>query len=267
MRSPTHPHAVVAAQDTLSRLGIDAPHSIDVELIAAHHNICLHYRPMSQQEGHLLRAKNSLIVIDERARRSEKWRFVVAHELGHYVLHEAYDQLLACTDADARRGYATSPLEQEANTFACELLMPTSMFTPLCDDFGSEPMPTLEHLSALAQTFGTSLTATALRFAALTHTPCAVVYAQAGRIAWIRKTSAFALPLRPHVSLHRDSYARALRAGERLPREPLPIDACVWSKSRRHGRSLLLFEDSIHMKEYDATLTLLWHDDTPDVHA
>lgn len=267
MRSSHQARAAAAAQDMLSKLGICAPHHIDVELIAAHHDICLHYRPMTQQDGHLLRAKRSLIVIDERARRSHKWRFVVAHELGHYVLHAAHDQLLACTDADARRGYATSPLEQEANAFASELLMPTSMFGPMCDAFGAEVMPTMEHLSTLAQTFGTSLTATALRFSALTRSASAIVYAQSGRIAWVRASPAFELPLRAHVQLQRGSYARALRDGQRLPREPLPVEASAWSRSARARRCPLLFEDSIHMKEYDATLTLLWHERDRQVRA
>ena len=77
-----------AASRLLDELHIRHPHEIDAELIAAHQNLFVRYRPLVHEAGHLLRTgKVGLIVIAESARRSEHWRWVIAHELGHFLRH------------------------------------------------------------------------------------------------------------------------------------------------------------------------------------
>lgn len=89
--------AILSAKNLLSSLNIRHPDEIEIDLIAAHCGASVTYRHLSHEEGHLLRAPDTgLIVVDERARRSEKWRFVIAHELGHFICHRNLDQLQMC---------------------------------------------------------------------------------------------------------------------------------------------------------------------------
>lgn len=264
--SKPHSRASAKALELIETLQIDSPELIDVELIAAHHDIFVRYRPLTGQEGHLLRAKSrALIVVNEAAKHSDKWRFVIAHELGHFFLHPEHDQLPICTQQDLAAWYYTSGLEREANDFAAELLMPRHLFSPSCDQLGDEPMPSLKHISALAQRFGTSLTATALRFVQLTQHNVALVHATCGRIDWWSPSSSFGLKLKPHTMLGPNTYARALHQGQAIPNEPLPNEPCAWSRTL-NSPSALLFEHSMMMREHQSTLTLLWHED-PDADA
>lgn len=259
MHLPTKP-AARCAQRILDALEIQRPQDIDVELIAAHHRVYVKYRALTQQEGHLLKAKNmALLVVNDAALATNKWRFVIAHELGHFFLHPDHDQFPVCTQSDIQAWYYTSGLEREANDFAAELLMPTKLFLERCDRFGEDGIPTMFHLSELASSFRTSLTATALRFVQLTQSPTAIIYATHGRIDWCACSPRFALKLRPRTMLGRETYARALFEGFSVPNEPLPMECHAWSKTRRHD--LMLMEHSFKLKEYPATLTMLWHDD------
>ncbi len=128
-----HPGATAEAKKLVEKLRIRAPSEIDVELIAAHFAVTVRRRPLVHEEGRLLRGEGvSMIVVSDAAYASEKWRFVVAHELGHYLRHPELDQFKLCTDADLGTWYHTGR-EQEANDFAAELLMPEALFSPRCD--------------------------------------------------------------------------------------------------------------------------------------
>src|ERR1700722_9067889 len=93
--------AVLSAKKLVSSLKIQYPDEIEIDLIAAYCGASVTYRHLSHEEGHLLRAADTgLIVVDERAQTSEKWRFVIAHELGHLICHRDLDQLQLCTDTN-----------------------------------------------------------------------------------------------------------------------------------------------------------------------
>ena len=66
-------------------------------------------------------------------REEGRKRFAIAHELGHWFLHENESQFFVCT-AEQMREYKGSPTEVEANIFASELLMPTFLFRPLAEN-------------------------------------------------------------------------------------------------------------------------------------
>ena len=110
-------------------------------------------------------------------------RFTLAHELGHYYLDE-HRIALASGRCPAHRSlcdYESANLaEQEADHFAANLLMPRSRFLAAAR---SAP-PGLAGTVSLAEAFGTSLTSTAIRFAACDAGACAVVKWTAGRYAW-----------------------------------------------------------------------------------
>lgn len=66
--------------------------------------------------------RNNIIYLDEKLSDSER-RFVLAHELGHMILHKKSNAIFM----DTRTQFNTSKYEQEANLFAMELLLPDQL--------------------------------------------------------------------------------------------------------------------------------------------
>lgn len=243
-----------AAARVLEGLRIRKPREIDVELIAIHHGVRVRYRALAHQEGHLLRAgSRGIIVVNEQHRGSEKARFTIAHELGHFFQHDDVDQfdLSLCTNRDLNDWYSTSGHEREANVFAAEMLMPTPLFAPMCD----RNKPSLHDVRELAAEFRTSLTATAIRFIEFCAEPCAVVHSTAGIIDWTFKTPDFAFYPPRGAELTSSTYAGDLFSGKPVDDRPQLIDGAGWPG----GTNIDVQEHSIKLGGYGSVLTMLWH--------
>lgn len=246
------------ARDLIASLGLDHPDQLDIELIAAHCGAYAMYRPLAREEGHLLRRGDTgLIVVADRARATNKWRFVIAHELGHFLLHDApaQNQINLCTEVAPPGGpglahilYAENGLEIEANVFAGELLMPGAIFGPYC-----RAEPSLPTIKSLATTFRTSLTATAIRYTELCAVPTAVVHSTNGTIDWVRAHPKFDHGIEFGGRLRYGTHAAEL-ARRRVPDAP-PRLTCAHAWFDGSGQ---LYEHSIVLRDFDSVLTLLW---------
>ncbi|MHC4563819.1 MAG: ImmA/IrrE family metallo-endopeptidase [Planctomycetota bacterium] len=105
---------------------------------------------------------------------SPRARFTLAHELGHYFIDEHRTALVAGrVEPHLSQCDYESPIlaEQEADRFAASLLMPAARFLAKA----KAATPGLPGVIRLADQFASSLTAAAIRFAALDVAPCAVV--------------------------------------------------------------------------------------------
>ncbi len=242
----------------LAELAIQAPDEIDVALIAAHLGAVPLVRAPANQEGHVVaRGAAAVIALSEASCRSPKWRFVVAHELGHVLLHRGIDRLEGCTAGEPLRASSPEALrvaEKEANDFATAMLMPRGLFVR----FRDRRALCIEAVRAVARAFATSLTATALRWVQLAEEPCAVVYAERERIAWWATTPAFGVRLRP-----RQRIAEATRAGELARGEGADGDApaklvaaALWSADGTKAEGDVL-EESVRLEGFGGVLTLL----------
>lgn len=248
-----HPGAVTSAKQIISLLRIQHPREIDVELIAAHHSILVRAIPLQHEEGRLLRtSRHGIINVSQDAYRSNKWRFVVAHEIGHFVRHPDNDNYEACTRGDLSN-YTGTGRETEANDFASELLMPEALFKRRCD----RNRPCLHDVAALAKEFSTSLTATAIRFVRFAPEPCAVVHSTNGVVDWLDWSDDFRPGIRKGTKLDERTYAGDLFAGKAVDDRPSQVDGEAWSDSP-WATGLDLFE---HSKKVSPTsvLTFLWH--------
>jgi Zn-dependent peptidase ImmA (M78 family) len=248
-----HPGAVASARQLVSSLRIQAPAEIDIELIANHLGVLIKRRALRLEEGRLVRAgTKGLIVVAESAFSSAKWRFVVAHELGHFVRHAASDAFSACTDGDLST-YLGSGNETEANDFAAELLMPKALFEPWCD----LNRPSLRETGALADEFGTSLTATTLRFVEFAPEPCAVVYSVNGVVEWLDWSPNFRIGIKKGTRLTTRTYAGDLVAGNHVFDYLQQVDGEAWSDAP-WASDVDLYEHSRQVGP-DSVLTFLWH--------
>ena len=100
--------------------------------------------------GAYLPREDGSVILLNGADSASRLRFTLAHELGHHCFGDD-------RQADTRAGLVTSGhwLEVRANAFAAELLMPLPAVT------GYEA--TVASVTALAEAFGTSLLASAIR--------------------------------------------------------------------------------------------------------
>lgn len=105
---------------------------------------------------------------------SARFRFTLAHELGHYFITSHYYDLTAGRTPSyhlAPKSLATLVPEQEANYFASVLLMPDELFLPA---LGMDTLGVGE-IKEIAKYFQVSLRSAAIRCVEASHTPCAVV--------------------------------------------------------------------------------------------
>jgi len=100
-------------------------------------------------------------------------RFSVSHEIGHFRLPGHVDAIVDATGRHlSRAGFVTDDTyEREADHFASTLLMPTGPFSAELRRAG-DGLETVERLAALC---GTSLEATAIRYAQCAPDPVAVI--------------------------------------------------------------------------------------------
>ena len=95
---------------------------VPVEKIAENLGLTLRRAPSDNFSGLLLR-KDGLAVIGLNSNESPaRQRFSIAHELGHFFLHESKDVFIDYRDN--KKDIVRTPKEKEANMFAASLLMP-----------------------------------------------------------------------------------------------------------------------------------------------
>lgn len=86
-------------------------------------NVILVYYPLKDVRGfYQFFQRNNIIYIDDNLPENEQI-VVCAHELGHMLLHKNSNALFM----DTRTHFVTNKYENEANTFAAELLIPDSI--------------------------------------------------------------------------------------------------------------------------------------------
>jgi hypothetical protein len=144
--------------------------------------------------------------------------------------------------------------ERRANRFAADLLLPTFLFRPAAR---LKPV-TFDTVRALADTFTTSLTATAIRLVEEGGLPSMLICSdETGRRLWFAKSSIVPKNLWPRQEFGRSTAALRLLKGEVLG-EPVDVDADEWIEHPDSARYVLR-EHSIQMGE--RVLSLLWWKD------
>lgn len=171
--------AAAAAQDLLRELSIsDVP--IDVRRIAEKFGVIVAEVPNDDEDlaGLILRSEKGAIIGINKSHPANRKRFTIAHELGHFRLHNG-------TFVDRQHHFEAnfrwntprkSQEEAEANAFAAELLMPAGLlrrhFHALCSTVrrkdGTVDMELLsDAIAILAKKYEVSVEAMKFRLANL----------------------------------------------------------------------------------------------------
>lgn len=248
-REETGARGRIAARGLIKRLGISDVSHIDVDAIAMHHQLRV-CGGLTGARGRLtVNGSKGIIRIDDRIVDAAQRRFVVAHELGHYLVHASKGQIALCTEKDLL-DYVPGNAETEANAFAAELLMPKGLFERRCD----VREPSLGAVRRLALEFGTTLTASAIRFVDLCPEACAVVWCQDSAIKWAIRGPDFHPWIARGRRLDSESHAHDAFQGQAPPNEPQPVPLRAWADAGGDD----LIEHTAFLSSFGATLTLLW---------
>jgi len=180
------------APDLLRELGITEPEDIDIEAIAQHCGATVIYQRLTGCDARIIGVNDTAVITVNAAANRGRQRFSAAHELAHW-LRDAGQVALVC---DPERAFDESSglnPETRANDYACQLILPRLMF-----EQRSVRMPmTFASVAALADTFQTSLTATAIRLVELGSFP-AIVVGLFGDGLWFRRGPDVPTSLWPH---------------------------------------------------------------------
>jgi Zn-dependent peptidase ImmA (M78 family) len=219
-------------------------------------------------EGALLRVKNGrvgTIVINKDIPEASRRRFTLAHELGHYLLPNQQDLLSPCTGRVIEQwGSSVSAAEQEANRFAAAILMPTERLLPVI-----KAPPSFTAIQNIAQVFGTSLSASAYRYCERTSFRVAVVWSEQGKARWYKASTEFERYVRLG-DLDDQTFAADYFRGESVPDHFESVPATAWFYEQGLREDARIWEHSLWLPNYDATLTLLYikepieHEDEED---
>jgi hypothetical protein len=184
-------------------------------------------------------------ILYDRNTSSQRRRFTIGHEFGHYLLHrKKFPEGIRCNEA-AVDGRVGAEVEREANAFSASILMPL-------DDFRKRITPTdvpnFDDLGACADRYDVSLTAVILRWLRYTQRRSIMILSTEGYPNHRSTTNsagrpkdtytiAFCRNRRPmDEACARDMpNARTLGSGGHSPISPRPSPA---RKANRHRRSI-----------------------------
>lgn len=117
-------------EELLQQFGVRRP-PIPVDKLAKKLDIAI--MPLLADDeisGAIIRTSGQVVIAVNPAHHLNRQRFTIAHELGHYFLHEGMERHVDQKDfrvawRDANSSKAINWQEIQANRFAAELLMPT----------------------------------------------------------------------------------------------------------------------------------------------
>lgn len=237
--------------------GFQSPEDLVLEDLALALGVLVLEGPLDTAEARLVRKGNrGLIRVKQDIPEPGRKRFAIAHEIGHWLLHENLTQILACTSQDMVAKYKASAPEIEANYFAAELLMPEKLFKPMA----SRGRPSAELIKRVAAEFGTTLTSTAIRFAEVMDDYFAVVFSEKGRIRWSRGSKPFEKRywLEPGTTLSLDTVAgRYFRDGV-IHEGSHELDRGAWLQNDVDDSDEPIFEEIIPLTRYGQVMSLIW---------
>lgn len=216
----------VEANNLLKALGWSKPGDLTLNEIAFASNAFVKKSDIGGSQGRILmKGDNAIITIDSKVKLESKRNFILAHEIGHLTLHKNIAPLFSDTNKTLNEWYVKGKHEIEANQFASELLMPSDLFKLRVKGNGMS----LDLIRDTADYFGTSQTATLLKYKDLGDFPISVIYMEKGIVEWKVESLDFPLKfLRKGSKVPEGSAAGDFFNGQDLENYPVLIDAIDW---------------------------------------
>jgi Zn-dependent peptidase ImmA (M78 family) len=265
--------AKAAARKILKEYFISEPQKLNLEEILAGELIYLEESNLNGETGRIVfNERCGIMRIDSTIKEVGHRRTVIAHELGHFKLHQ--NKLKGCTKLELLTHQNNKPQENDANVFAAELLMPEEWIK----DFMKGKKPDRYLLSKFCEYFNVSISSAALRISILDIFPVAVIMSKDGIVQWSSISKSFPFKWIPvGYKVNNNSYAYDLFEDMKKPVfgtpaetggllsaeennhcfEEVLADAWFW-EDRNYKKNFLMYEYNIPMPAYNSVLTILY---------
>jgi hypothetical protein len=227
--------------------------------------------PLKNSDGKIIRGNTkTLIKINSEILYEEKKRFTIAHEVGHYLLHDKLDLAVHNENSNtlnwfqnieqqAKKGIQ----EYEANDFASELLMPEIIFRKFIEYKSFSP----SLIKEISIRFKTSLTSVVYRLITLDVFPLLVVFISDGVVRYWRKSPDLKGWLKDVIKLSppEESVAKEyidadygfVYKGDEKAQE---IERSTWFKLYENQEDSDFMEYCIPTKQYKTIISIIWED-------
>jgi len=179
-------------------------------------------------------------------------RFIICHEIGHFILPGHGVDGCVCKSEDIESWRKGAPeYEIEANAFASELLLPYKELAPLIQ----RKKATIALAKEIAKSFGSSLTASCLKSVEVTDEQCAFIYSVDQSVKWFRRNETFWHYIRGGKLASESLAAQLFNGATREQDGAVPAEA--WLDSERLPPNATIWEDSIFLPHYNSAITIL----------
>ncbi len=263
---PDRTAAAAAARDLLAVLKLDSP-PFDPFIIADRLKVPV--RPLATNDfsGCLLQHGDKFAIFYSTSVNNGGFRrFTIAHEIAHRELTNHHPHLFDASGLHVSTSNFTSKewFEQEADAFAVELLLPEKHFQREMRRHGIG----LSAIKSFGETFQTSLTSTAIRYAELTGDPVIIVVSEDGRVLYSLASGCMKRfgtgYLMPGTRIPNSSETgKLLKSGAASSREIEGASyLCSWFDHA--SQNLKFHEDVLELGAYGRTLTVLHTKLLPD---
>ena len=253
--------AKAKARELLKKYCIEKPGEIDIEAIANAEFLIIQEEELEDYDGRINHVDNyGLITINKNIREQTQKKYTAAHEMGHFYVDTKRNRI--CKKYDITYFKTKNEIENEANVFAAELLMPEEWFASSTGQITGNADCVLE----ASEKFRVSLSAAAIRYSQIGKTPAAVIMSQNGKVKWSSINELFPFQFIPKgYTVNQYSAASDFYTGKVCGKMAEEVSAEAWfledynyQKIRRMGKESFLNEQNIAMPNYNAVLTILW---------
>jgi hypothetical protein len=259
------------AKMLLQEIGFDEITEIPMDIFVAALGATLIEEPLTNSDGKIIRGNTkTLIKVNSDIKFEERKRFTIAHEIGHYILHNKLEldvhnetsnslNWFNSAEQQAKKGIQ----EWEANDFAAELLMPEALVRK--ETFRKKFSPDL--VKQLSTRFKTSITSIIYRLLSLDIYPLFVVFISSGIVRYWSKSNNFWVRVLNITKLPppRNSVAEEyIEAGYEFiytgNDKAQTIDKSIWFELKDDEEDTDFFEYCIPTKQYQTIISVIWEE-------
>lgn len=245
--------ALTVAEQLLKSLGVAEAKEIDVEAIAFTQNATVRRRPLDGCEARIVGTVERAIITVFDKSRDQRYRYSVAHELGHWNHHRGRAFNCRPEDIGSADGYDPFNPERVADRFAADLLMPRYLFEPSTRRFAKMNLDAAEELS---HDFNVSLSAAAIRLVEFGPAPAMVICHRVGKKPWFHRHPHVPETFFPKAELHPDSYAMDVWSGKVARSRMATVGADAWINHWKAERFQVV--EQTFRTGRDRILTMVW---------
>jgi len=251
----------------LEEIGMDEITDVPMDIFVSALGATIIKEPMERCDGKIIRGnKTTLIKVNSNIPYEERVRFTIAHEVGHYLLHEKLEvhnenhntlNWFKDTEKQAQMGIQ----EFEANEFASELLIPRKL---IIEEYGNESFsPQL--IEKISKRFKTSITSTIFKYCKLNLHPILIAFIRNGNIEYFCRSIDFKYWIKdlrklppPQDSVAKEyidaNYDFVYRESEKQQ----DIIKSTWLNLGKYDQDSPFFEYCVPTKQYKTLVSVIW---------